>query len=122
MKKITLVLLLTLLLTGCAVNRFNGTWEGDMVSIGGEEEGISCGSATLSLIIGDGNLGGKAIVNYGYELTVSGTINENGKIEGELIGDDDAEVFFSGELLEKTGGGTWNDRLKCSGTFGLAKK
>ena len=120
MKK-TLLFLAVLLLTGCALQAFNGTWTGNLISTKENTEETSCGSAELSLTISDGKVEGVATVGYGYELIVKGAVTSDDQIDAELWGDDDAEATLVGKIDGDSAGGTWNDRMGCFGTFALSR-
>lgn len=122
MKKIFCLCCLTVLFSGCAMTTFDGNWEGEMISTKENTEIQECGMADLLISIEKGAVSGKAIVGYGFELGVVGTVNENGKIDAQLMGDDDAEASITGQMQNSSAGGTWNDRLGCFGTFDLTRK
>lgn len=81
-----------------------------------------CASADIDIYIDNGQVTGEVRVGYGYALVVKGTVNEDGKIEAELWGDDDAEATITGQIEGDSAGGTWNDTLGCYGTFDLVRK
>ncbi len=122
MKKVFCLCCLISLLSGCAMTTFDGTWEGEMISTKEDTETQQCGAADLFASIEKGVVSGKAVVGYGFELGIEGVVNENGKIDAQLMGDDDAEASFTGQMQNNGAGGTWNDRLGCFGTFDLTRK
>ncbi len=111
--------------TSAKTDRFNGTWK--VLGRTGNEDGSNepiCGNETA---IGTATISGNKITGNvknksGFEYTVEGTVDNQGKVDAMLIysGYDAAELM--GTFSDNTAKGSWSDAVNaCPGVWTATK-
>ncbi len=101
---------------------FDGQWSAKLSPSITETDDADCGIAQAELIITNGMMRGSVESEFGYTLSVSGTLSENGVVSGGVAAGPANAGSFEAQLTDVEGSGTWKDGYGCYGTVRFVKK
>lgn len=100
---------------------FDGNWSAQLSSSITETADADCGEAQAELVIANGVMRGSVESEFGYTLSVSGTVSEKGAVSGGVAAGIANAGSFEATLTDVEGSGTWKDAYGCYGTVKFVK-
>ncbi|MFC1788182.1 carboxypeptidase-like regulatory domain-containing protein [Patescibacteria group bacterium] len=107
---------------------FDGAWTGRAETVVASVpdpdypgEVIECGGADFKWVIKGDEIKGSAQTDMGYPLTLTGEVDDQGKLKAGVAFGTMNVASFDGNLIEDKGKGTWSDPYGCHGGFTVTK-